>query len=710
MHFRSITFCLASLLFVSISHAQLFPGDAKNVEAHLISAKSTIKAGEPFTLALKLKISPTWHTYWINPGDAGKPPSLKLDLPPGFTATGLRFPIPEKIIVEYTPEFKQASLGYEHLVIHPLTITPPASLKVGDSFEIKGHSEWVMCDSNTCIPGKADISITLQVGEASVPSPDAKAIDETLNNLPKNVIWKTSISEKDKSLEITIELPTGNNLPEGKMKFHPANTNVFDLLQEPTISREGNTITVTSPKHEALKKLPDSFSGLLEIESGGKKTGFLVSTDEAAIIVDKLPEVKPESVTVGKESLPFGGGLAGILLAAFLGGIILNVMPCVFPVISLKIMSFISQAGEDKKKILMHSLVFALGILAFFWILTAMLLIMRSAGNADVGWGAQMRYPVYVLGLIIVMVMVALSLFGVVEFGTNLTGVGGNLANKSGYAGSFWSGALAVLLATPCTAPFMAPAIGFAISQPALVMIAIFTAIALGLAAPYIALATFPKWLDMIPPPGAWMDTFKQAMGFPMLAVAIWLIGVLSKQLNTGGLQWALGAVLLIAIATWILGRFVRLESSKSSRIKGKIAALVIFATGLLVAFYAKADRVPPSEINIKDVIAEHRKSGKNVFVDFTADWCLTCKANEAGAIKREKVQQAFKDNNIEFVIADWTNPDPHIAALLKEHGRAGVPLYLIYPADENKQPIMLKEGIITTGDVLAGIEKLPRK
>jgi len=339
-----------------------------------------------------------------------------------------------------------------------------------------------------------------------------------------------------------------------------------------------------------------------------------------------------------------------------------------------------------------------------------MLLIMRSAGNADVGWGAQMRYPVYVLGLIIVMVMVALSLFGVVEFGTNLTGVGGNLANKSGYAGSFWSGALAVLLATPCTAPFMAPAIGFAISQPALVMIAIFTAIALGLAAPYIALATFPKWLDMIPPPGAWMDTFKQAMGFPMLAVAIWLIGVLSKQLNTGGLQWALGAVLLISIATWVLGRFVRLDSSKSSRIKGKIAALVFFAAGLLVAFYAKADRVPPSEINIKDVIAEHRKSGKNVFVDFTADWCLTCKANEAAAIKREKVQQAFKDNNIEFVIADWTNPDPHIAALLKEHGRAGVPLYLIYPADESKQPIMLKEGIITTGDVLAGIKKLPRK
>lgn len=446
-------------------------------------------------------------------------------------------------------------------------------------------------------------------------------------------------------------------------------------------------------------------------DTGGKKEAVRVSTASQDVQQKTLTSATNVTApTTEKTDAPFGGGIMGFLLAAFLGGIILNVMPCVFPVISLKVMSFISQAGEDRKKILMHSLVFALGILVFFWVLTAMLLIMRSAGSADVGWGAQMRHPAFVLGLIFVMVLVALSLFGVAEFGTSLTGVGGKLATKSGYAGSFWSGALAVLLATPCTAPLMAPAIGFAITQPALIMIAIFTAVALGLAAPYLLLAAFPKVLDMIPPPGQWMDTFKQAMGFPMLAVAIWLIGVLSKQLTTPGLQWALAAVLLVAIATWILGRFVRLDSSKSSRMKGRIAAVLFFVTGLVVAFYAKDARVPPTDININEVIAEYQAAGKNVFVDFTADWCVTCKANEAAAIKTKKVQAAFKENNIEFVVADWTNPDPHIAALLKKHGRAGVPLYLIYPADKSKPAIMLKEGFITSGDVLAGIEKLPSK
>ena len=281
-------------------------------------------------------------------------------------------------------------------------------------------------------------------------------------------------------------------------------------------------------------------------------------------------------------------------------------------------------------------------------------------------------------------------------------------AKLSGSAGIFLSCALAVLLATPFTAPLMAPAIGFALAQSARPMFLIFTTLCLGLAAPYFIFAIFPKLLDVIPPPGAWMETFKQFMGFPMLAVAVWLIGVLSKQLNVEGLQWALAAVLFVAVAGWILGRFAGYERSAMARLKAKLVAGLVFLMSLGIAYEASAKRAPASTVDIAEVIAGHRAKGKHVFVDFTAEWCITCKVNERVAIKTTKVHEAFTKNNIEFVIADWTNKDASIAKILEEYGRAGVPLYLLYPADTSKPAIMIREGIITPGDILDAIAKLP--
>jgi len=378
-------------------------------------------------------------------------------------------------------------------------------------------------------------------------------------------------------------------------------------------------------------------------------------------------------------------------------------------VISLKVMSFVGQAGEDRKKVLAHSLTFALGILVFFWILTTAMLVIRSVSGSDVGWGVQLQQPGFVVGLIFVMVVVAMSLFGVFELGASMTSVGGDLANKSGYAGSFWSGALAVLLATPCTAPLMAPAIGFALSQSAPIMFLVFTTLGLGLAAPYFVFAIFPKLLDVIPPPGAWMETFKQFMGFPMLAVAVWLIGVLSKQLNVEGLQWSLAAVLFLAIAGWILGRFCGFDRSNSARMKGRVAAILFFALSIGVAWNATGSRAEASETDIREVIASNQKKGTPIFVDFTAEWCVTCKVNERTTIKTEAVQQLFKDNGIEFVIADWTNQDERITEVLKTFGRAGVPFYVLYPGDPNAAPITLGDGLITQGDIEEAIAKLPK-
>ncbi len=334
---------------------------------------------------------------------------------------------------------------------------------------------------------------------------------------------------------------------------------------------------------------------------------------------------------------------------------------------------------------------------------------MRAAtGGADVGWGFQMQEPLFVLGLLIVMVVVALSLFGVFEIGTGLTNVGGDLANKEGYSGSFWSGALAVLMATPCTAPLMAPALAFALAQPPLIMFLIFSCLGLGLASPYFIFAAFPKLLDVIPPPGGWMETFKQVMGFPMLAVAIWLASVLAKQLNSEGFQLALGAALVFAIAAWLLGRYGGFDKSAGTRKKAKLAAVAVAVAGLVIGYFSTQQR-PSAEANIDFVAAieKNRKEGKAVFVDFTATWCITCQVNKRTTLKTEKVQQAFAKNDIAFVTADWTNEDPRITAILKEHNQVGVPFYLLYPADPAGEPIELNAGPITTGDVFKAIETL---
>jgi len=702
-----------ALLLPATVMAQSTPVRDKNVEARLISSHGTIKAGEPFTIGLQFNIDPTWHTYWINPGETGIPTSLKLALPAGFTAGELQFPVPKKFITDYGFDVREAGYGYETSVVHTMTITPPSDLKPGESITLTGQSAFLMCDPHTCIPGKADLSITLQTGTASVTAPEKGVIDFFTNKLPKTVEAPLAVSLEGENVVLKTTVPAGT-LPVGaKLHFYPLQNLVLDAFADATVTVAGDAITISGTKHESLTTAPAEFAGLIVAETGTGSSGFLVSTAGAAATPatsatteETAPESGTEAVATSEE-LPFGGGILGIVLAAFLGGIILNVMPCVFPVISLKVMSFVGLAGEDKRKVLAHSLVFALGILVFFWILTIAMLVLRSVGGEDIGWGVQLRYPGFVIGLIFVMVIVALSLFGVFEIGASMTAVGGDLANKSGYAGSFWSGALAVLLATPCTAPLMAPAIGFALAAPAPLMFLVFTSLGLGLAAPYFIFAIFPKLLDHLPAPGAWMETFKQLMGFPMLAVVVWLTGVLSKQLDVAGLQWALTAVLFVAIAGWIIGRFAGYDRSTAARNKARVAAALVFLLSIGIAWEATAKKVTPSTIDIAEVIAGHRAEGKHVFVDFTAEWCITCKVNKRVAINTAAVQEAFKANNVEFVTADWTNEDPSITKVLAEFGRSGVPFYLLYPADTSKPPLRFGDGILTAGNILEAIEKL---
>jgi len=699
-------------LWVDPGFAESTPVRDKNVEARLIASVSAIQPGVPFTAGLVLKIDPTWHTYWSNPGDTGTPTSLDLLLPEGFRAGPLQFPVPKRFIIDYGFGVREAGFGYETSVIHPITITPPDSLTIGQKVTLSGKVGWLMCDPNTCVPGRANLSITLDVAATAIPSPEAGVIEAAVAGIPKPVAAPLNVSIEGANLLLTMALPSGS-IPEGaKLAFHPLKNKVLDPFSDAVATVAKDAVTLSIPKHESLTAAPTEFSGVLAVEVPGKKVGFALSTggfSAAAAPPSADPDKAPASERPNPPAsggLPFGGGLWGVVLAAFLGGMILNVMPCVFPVISLKVMSFVGQAGEDRKKVFAHSAVFALGVLVFFWMLTIMMLLIKSSGGGEVGWGAQLQYPGVVIGLIIIMVLVAMGLFGVFEIGASMTAVGGDLANRSGYAGSFWSGALAVLLATPCTAPLMAPAIGFALSQSAPVMFLVFTSLGLGLAAPYFVFAIFPKLLDVLPAPGAWMESFKQFMGFPMLAVVVWLSGVLSKQLNTAGLQWALAAVLLVALVGWILGRFAGLDRSEPARMKGRLTALLIFLVALGLAWDASAKRPPANSVDIAEVIAKHRAEGKAVFVDFTAEWCVTCKVNKRVAINTKEVQEAFRVHNIAFVTADWTNEDPSITKLLAEFGRAGVPFYLLYPADPAKPPIRFGDGILTKGAILEAIEK----
>ncbi|MFV1996078.1 MAG: protein-disulfide reductase DsbD family protein, partial [Verrucomicrobiales bacterium] len=426
--------------------------------------------------------------------------------------------------------------------------------------------------------------------------------------------------------------------------------------------------------------------------------------------------VASASASDGKSTAapPGTGGevtLLTALLFAFLGGLILNLMPCVFPVISLKIMSFVNQAGEDRRIVSLHGLFFTLGVLISFWILAGALIALRYTG-AQLGWGFQLQEPAFVMFMSGLLLLLALSLFGVFEIGVGLTGAGGKLTTGSGFGSSFWSGALATLLATPCAAPFMGPAVGFALVQPPLFSLLVFTVLALGMSLPYLLLSLFPGLLRFVPRPGAWMETFSQMMGFPMLAVVIWLLWVLGLQIGIHGLTLHLGTLFLLALAGWVYGRFATPLRTVLCRRVATVAALLLALAA--IAFSAKASTfqattaagqhqrwIPYSAQKVEQLLAE----GRPVFIDFTAAWCLTCQANKI-ALHNERVLDAVEAGNIALVEADWTNRDASITKALAKHGRASVPLYLLYDPAEPGKPRVLPQ-ILTPAILLEAFREL---
>lgn len=709
-------------MMVIANHASGQPTRDGAVSASLIAEPSTIQPGKPFTVAVRLDIDPGWHTYWINPGDSGYPTKIDWELPDGFLAGPIQFPAPHLFSVE-SAGLKQIGLGYIHEdpAHHLIEITPPENLAPGSEIALKAKVGWLMCDDHQCVPGNVDIALTLPVASnAPIPPGNAAIFADARAGLPATGTgWLLSVAERgEKNLEITLTPPAGASLPaSASLSLYPVASHQIDLsAPQPFLESEG-TLKLTIPKAPYFSELANPFEAVLLAgdgfpQIGGRRAihlsnepGNPPSTAPAnATAKSEVPAPVSPEADITPASGPFGGSLLGYLLAGFLGGMILNIMPCVFPVISLKILSFVSHAGEDRRKVFLHGATYTVGILLFFIGLAAIVIALK------IGWGGQFQSPEFVMIMTAVIVVLSLSLFGVFEIGLKMTSVGGNLTQSSGYAGSFWSGALAVILATPCTGPFLGTSLGWAMAQPALVILVFFTTMGLGMAAPYVLLTAFPALTKRLPRPGPWMETFKQVMGFPMIAAAVYLLWILEGQIGDKGQAFFMGALVLLCLAGWAWGRFG--QSSSPARGKGIITAALATVGAVALSLFAlkqaHADEDSAESVDgrpIAEIIETHRAAGKHVFVDFTARWCAICQTNKP-AMYSEETKKAFEEYGVEFVVADWTNKSDDIYQFLKKYGRRSVPYYPLFPADTSKGPLELPQNL-TNGIILNHVQKL---
>jgi thiol:disulfide interchange protein DsbD len=681
--------------------AQADPGDGPHAIVTLVSETSGVTAGRPIQLGLRQKIQPGWHTYWINPGDAGLPTTLDWKLPDGFTADPIVWPAPERI--KFGP---LVSYGYAGDVVLPVTVNVPAGLEAGGNVTLAGHASWLVC-SDVCVPEETDVSITLPVTAGpAAPNPDtAPAFAAARAALPIPSPFAATVSSDANT--ITLQVDTGDAGKLTGIAFYSLDQGVIDNDAAQQIEAGRHGISLVLARGELKTKPFDRLNGVLafrDMSTGGAGTerAFAISSQSGAVA----------TASTGIARLA-GIGFFEALALAILGGIVLNLMPCVLPVLTLKAMVLVRHAHGDPRTVRLQGIAYAAGVLASFALVAAALIAIRAAGT-EIGWGFQLQSPVFVTVMIYVLFAVGLSLSGVFTMGDGIAGMGSGLAAREGYAGSFFTGALATLVATPCTAPFMAAAIGFAITQPWYLSFAVFEAIGLGLALPYLLLAFSPGLRRFLPRPGAWMDRFKQLLAFPVYATAVWLAFVLASETGSIGITAALAGLVLIAFAAWVYDS-VRLGEGRFRLAALAVSALAVGGAAWLLT--VTDDGIPSAQAASNEAATDGvawkaysqgaldaaRAAGKPVFVDFTADWCITCKVNERVALGDPAVRQAFADKGVVTLRGDWTRRDAGITHVLEANGRGGVPLYLYY-AKAGADPVVLPQ-ILTADTVLQSMQ-----
>lgn len=723
MSLRKLFAVLPALVVALLLGAPLFSGDAKadpvqtgHIEVELVSQEAGVAPGSTVYVALRQKIQPGWHTYWRNPGDAGDATRIVWTLPAGWTAGDIVWPTPEKSRVGPLLDF-----AYTGEVLLPVPISVPANAQVGSVVTLKAAAAFLVCEQ-VCVPEDAVVTLTLPV-VAGMPGTDPKwgaKVAETLAKAPKPAGLKAVFELQGSVLKLAV---TGAPLKGADISgafFYPYSGKVIEHPPEQAIERgpEGLTLSLT-PGYDftQAEAKPTELSGVLALNGAAYEITATPGTIPAAAGGLGAPPAAPAKAHGSAEGASLGLPLA--VAFAFLGGLILNLMPCVFPILSMKAASLTAHA-HDAGKTRVQGLAFLAGVVVTFLVLAGLLIAVR-AGGAAVGWGFQLQSPAVVAALALLMLLVALNMSGVFEVGASVQGVASG-ASGSGIGGSFLTGALAVLVAAPCTAPFMAGALGYALTQPPLLSLAVFLGLALGFAAPFVILAFVPALLGRLPRPGPWMDVLKKGLAFPMYATAAWLAWVYSQQTGSIPLAALLAASVLVAFAAWLYGLAqARQIGGKGAAVPFVLAALSLAAAVALVvvgvraapaastpaaAASAEAPAGPglASEPWSPEKVAALQAQGKVVMVDFTADWCVTCKVNEGTALKGQRLIDAFKASDAVLLRADWTKRDATIAAALAEHGRAGVPLYLVYPKGSG-EPVILPQ-LLTEGLVIEAIEK----
>jgi thiol:disulfide interchange protein DsbD len=699
---RIATCLVAWSLFAlaSQSTAQVYQGK-ELVKAELLADTSAIVPGKPFTVGLLLRMAPGWHTYWAFSGDAGLPTELKWKLPSGWKVGEIQWPIPLKTIDPGDIE----TYGYENEVLLMQEIAPPQKLG-GSVAKLSAEANWLVCEK-ICIPGSGTPQLELPVSTTNQPA-NSELFARYRHLLPQN--WPASNAAtanwsrigRDLRLKVTSE----------SLASYPA-LDFFPLPGPDVVV--GHATVESRNRNEVIFRVP--------IESSAKN----LSSIAGLIVFSQQPNGEERSAwrisaapTVSAAKTAPTRGIFTFLFFGFLGGIILNLMPCVLPVISLKIFGFIQHAGQSRRKILRSGIAFTVGIFAWFVGLALLLIALKGAGR-DVTWGGfQFTNAYFVLVLSAIVLVFALNLFGVFEISLpqNMTRGLLSTTERKDDLGSFFQGIFATVLATPCTAPFLGTALGFAFSQSPAVILAMFVAIAAGMSAPYLLLSAQPAWLRFLPKPGPWMLHVKQFMGFLLLATLLFLLYVLGAQRGLEGAIWASCFLLVISVACWMKGAFVLPTASAAKRSVVLVLMLVlVLGSGIyFIGGKFRSTNAALADSRLRgdwqaftpERLQAELDQGHSVFVDFTAAWCLTCKFNEANVLESTEVREAFQRYAIVKLKADWTNGDPVITKLLQRFGRPGVPLYVLYPG-KNEEPIVFPE-VLTKAMVLERLETAARR
>lgn len=684
----------------SASHAQAVRTDHTQVE--LISETTSVAPGKSFSLGLRLAPDIGWHTYWINPGDAGKAASVKWELPPGFEVGDLKFPAPG-----FVPFGPLMSYGYNETTLLIAEVRVPD--EIDEELRFAGRADWLVCDDEVCIPERASIALVLPKGAGEINPARRQEFAAARAAQPLPAAWPASYSITGERIRFGIDLPATLEKVTDLYLF-PVAEKLIDHVAKQQVSLDSERLVVETGTGPRVDRY-DSTDLVLAFTSEGiyRQSLWLTAERNDGDMATAVSNTESGGGSAG------GGQALAILQAlafAFLGGLILNLMPCVLPILSLKAMSLTEISASSARTARLSGFFYTLGVVVSFLLLALLMIGLRNAGE-QVGWAFHLQNPHIVGALALVMFVVGMNFLGTFELSGGFANLGG-LTQKltEGKGAEFFTGALAVIVASPCTVPFMSPALGFALVQPPFISLGVFASLGLGFALPFLLMALIPHARALLPRPGRWMETFRRLLAFPMFATALWLLWVLGRQAGVDALSLVLAAMIGLGFALMSWGRVQARQGTLRWSLSAGAGAAVAVAGMYLASSLASIPLNPSDDSTNRENVYSDEKlqvlhgQGVPVFAYFTADWCITCKVNERVALQSETVADYFEASGIEVLVGDWTNEDPSITSVLERHGRSGVPLYLYFKPSGNLQSPLILPALLTPDLVIDSIKQ----